>query len=278
MPDIITGGNGTDGKVSVRGKDGQPLVELLGRDNECVIDAGQGGNRPARLTMYNGQGQQTVNLSTADATLRLGGSPTNGTVSVLGKDGKPLVELLGRDNECVIGAGQGGNRPARLTMYNGQGQQTVNLSTADATLRLGGSPTNGTVSVLGKDGKPLVELLGRDNECVIGAGQGENRPARLTMYNGQGQQTVNLSTADATLRLGGGPTNGTVSVLGKDGKPLVELLGRDNECVIGLGQANRPGRISMYSGNQQEALRLDGASGDIVLMNADCADSTMLSR
>jgi len=136
---------------------------------------------------------------------------------------------------------------------------------------LGGSNTNGTVSVCGKDGQPLVELLGRDNESVIGAGQ-KGRPGRLTMYNANGQQTVNLSTTDAHLTLGGSGTNGTVSVLGKDGQPLVELLGRDQECVIGLGQKGRPARISLYGGAGQEAVQLNGGTGDILLFNADCAE------
>jgi hypothetical protein len=40
MAEVVTSRNGTKGVVSVRGKDGQPLVELLGRDNESVIGVG----------------------------------------------------------------------------------------------------------------------------------------------------------------------------------------------------------------------------------------------
>jgi len=98
------------------------------------------------------------------------------------------------------------------------------------------------------------------------------------MYDSQQRETVNLSTADATLRLGGNGVNGTVSVRGTDGQPLVELLGRSNESVIGLGQANRPGRISLYGGNSAESLRLDASSGDIMLMNADCAEEFDLAE
>ena len=138
-------------------------------------------------------------------------------------------------------------------------------------LVLGSAAANGTVSVRGKDGQPLVELLGRDNECVIGAGQ-KGRPGRLTMYDVNGQQTVNLATADAHLTLGGGGANGSVSVLGKDGQPLVELLGRDNECVVGLGQVGRPARISLYDAKAQGSIEINGGTGDITLFNADCAE------
>lgn len=199
-----------------------------------------------------------------------GGSGANGKASVVGKDGTPLAELLAFDNEAVIGAGNR-NRPGRLTMYNGAAQNTVNLTTADAKLTLGTSGVNGQVSVRGKDGTPLAELLAFDNEAVIGAGN-KNRPGRLTMYNSAAQNTVNLTTADARLALGNHGVNGQVSVMGRDGQPLVELLGRDDECVIGLGQSGRPGRISVYGADRQEKVRLDGTNGDVILTGADCAE------
>lgn len=153
----------------------------------------------------------------------------------------------------------------------GTAQSAKSQQSSKSTVVVGGDGTDGTVSVRGSDGQPLVELLGRSNEAVIGLGQ-KSRPARLTMYNGNAQPTVNLSTADATLALGGSGINGTVSVRGADGQPLVELLGRDNECVIGLGQKKRPGRISVYGSNQEETILLSGGDGDIILRNADCAE------
>ena len=73
--------------------------------------------------------------------------------------------------------------------------------------------------------------------------------------------------------LGGAGANGTVSVRGKDGQPLVELLGRDNEAVIGLGQSGRPGRISLYGADRQEAVRIDTqGGGDIWIANGDLAE------
>ncbi len=76
---VISGGNGENGKVTVCGKDGTPLAELLAFDGEAVIGAGN-ENRPGRLTMYNGIRQNTVNLTTADATLALGNNGVNGKV------------------------------------------------------------------------------------------------------------------------------------------------------------------------------------------------------
>jgi hypothetical protein len=63
--------------------------------------------------------------------------------------------------------------------------------------------------------------------------------------------------------VGGNGENGTVSVRGKDDTPLAELLARDNEAAIGVGNSNRPGRISIFGADQQEKIRLEGASGKV---------------
>jgi hypothetical protein len=93
VSDIISGGSGANGKVSVHGKDDTALVELLAFDKESVIGVGN-KNRPGRLTMYNGAATpiQNVNLTAVDATLVLGGSE-NGKISVLAKDGKEAIRL-----------------------------------------------------------------------------------------------------------------------------------------------------------------------------------------
>jgi hypothetical protein len=140
-----------------------------------------------------------------------------------------------------------------------------------ADVTSGGNGTNGTVSVFGKDNQPLIQLLGRDAECIIGAGQ-KTRPGRLTMYDGSGNQIVNLTTANAHFALGGAGQNGRVSVYGADGQPMVELIAAASECIVGLGQQNRPGRLSVYGADRSEKVRLDGNTGDIMIANADCAE------
>jgi hypothetical protein len=123
--------------------------------------------------------------------------------------------------------------------------------------------------VRGADGLPLAELLAFPNEGVLGLGQ-PNRPGRISTFGATGE-AVRIEAASASVRAGGSGTNGIVSVRGKDGQPLVEMLGGDTESVIGVGQANRPGRISVF-GASGEAVRIDGQRGDIVLSNADCAE------
>jgi len=174
----------------------------LGPINPVVNLTTTGGGN---LTMLDGKGKQTVNLRAKDASLTMGGADTGGTVTVNGKDGQPNVQLLALDTEAVIGAGRK-DRPGRLTMYDGNGNQAVNLSTKDASLTIGGPSKGRGVTVNGKDGQPDVQLLALDTEAVIGAGGSGNRPGRLTMYDGKGNQTVNLTAANGNISVTGDVT------------------------------------------------------------------------
>ena len=249
----LVGGSYLNGLVSVEGTDGKAMIQLQAFDKEAVIGAGQDNGRPGRLTMVDGNLNQTVNLTAVDATLTLGSAGTggsagtDGTVTVKGKDGVPRV---------VLNAG---------------------------------GPTAGTdgmVSVQSKDGWVLVQLQALDTEAVIIAGQGKNgRPGRLTMFDGKGNPAVNLTATDATLKLGGAGTDGTVTLFGKDGQPCVAMAATATESVISAGQKNgRPGRLSMYDGNGNGTIDLNAAKGnvqfngnltvlgDVFLPGADCAE------
>ncbi|HET9254372.1 MAG TPA: hypothetical protein VFO16_04105 [Pseudonocardiaceae bacterium] len=48
-----------------------------------------------------------------------------------------------------------------------------------------------------------------------------------------------------------------INVARQNRQPIIELLSRSNESVIGLGQrGGRPGRISLYDGNGTEKVRI----------------------
>jgi len=148
----------------------------------------------------------------------------------------------------------------------------VTLSAGNAAIVAGGEGANGKFSAHGKDGQPLVELNAGDTEAVIAAGQKGGRAGRLTLYDGNQNATINISSVNATVVAGGNGANGRFSTHGRDGQPLVELIAGDNEAVLGLGQAGRPGRISVYDDNRNEAIKIDAKTGDILLQNADCAE------
>jgi len=141
MADITTGGSGTNGLVTVSGTDGLPLVQLIASDTEAIIGAGQKNGRPGHLHMYDGSGQLTVDLNTADATLTLGTSGVNGTVTVAGSDGQPLIQLIGSATESRIGMGQRDGRPGHIQMYDGNGHLTIDINASGGDISLNGDLT-----------------------------------------------------------------------------------------------------------------------------------------
>ena len=159
-----------------------------------------------------------------------GGNGTDGKVSVLRKDGKPVLELLVTEN---FPAG-------RVSVYNRNSVETARM--VEGGLRLGGGPENGSTGqlIVRSSANEDCAILGVTNEARLVLG-GRDRPGRLIMHSGTipSPNSVDINAVDGTFRLGGGLTSGTLSVLRKDG---------------------------------EEAVRIDGASGDVVLANADCAE------
>jgi hypothetical protein len=141
-----------------------------------------------------------------------------------------------------------------------------------AKLVAGGNGANCRITAAGKDDEPVAELIAADSEAVIAAGQKGSRPGRLTLYNGTQHATVNITSSNGHVVAGGNGVNGRFSTCGKDGRPIVEMIASDTEAIIGLGQLNRPGRISLYDAAQHESIRIDAEKGDIVFENADCAE------
>jgi hypothetical protein len=143
----------------------------------------------------------------------------------------------------------------------------IDLTADPPHLVVGGAGGNGRITVAGKDGEPVAELIAGDKEAVIAAGQKGSRPGRLTLYDGTGQPALNVST-DAILGTLGlmvgvyqptGGRPGWIALRNQAGKDSIYLDGKE-------------GRISARDSNGKETLLVDGAGGDIVFQNADCAE------
>jgi hypothetical protein len=149
------GGNGTDGLVSVLGTDNTPLVQLIGTATEAIIGAGN-TSRPGRLSMYDINGNNTVNLTTTDATLSLGGG-TEGNLQIKGVDGTPLIRMFAAPNEAVAAIGAV-SRPGRFSLLNQLGDVTFAVTAEGATMVIGGERANGVISLLDSNGNESVRI------------------------------------------------------------------------------------------------------------------------
>jgi len=300
MPDQLTaGGNGIDGQLHILGADGKPIldVQVTPRGNvlrDASLKLG-GGGRMGLLRVLHADDQQAALLSGSNLTL--GGKSAGverghpGSIALNNSDGRNPIMINASSDAGDISVGDNGV-PGRVQVFDGGNPSaSINIdgkrnaisfskpgtpSTSRVEIlgqaglvRAGGDGVSGTVVMRASNDSETVRVTAGDATVRVG-GNGVNGTMVMRASN-QGD-TIRVAAADATVRVGGGGVNGTVSVLGADGQPLLELLGRPTESVMGLGQRNRPARLSLFNGNQAEALRLDAATGDILLLNADAAE------
>jgi hypothetical protein len=266
---LIAGGNGTDSRITARGSDNLPVAELIATATTAVIGAGQTG-RPARISLYDTNAKETVRLTASDGKFSTGGNGVNSRITARGSDNLPVAELIATATTAVIGAGQKG-RPARISLYDTNQQETVRVTASNGKLVMGGGGVNSRITARGKDNQPCAELIATDTESIIGAGQ-KSRPARISLYDAEQHETVRVTASNGKIVMGGNGVNSRITARGKDNQPCAELIATDTESIIGAGQKGRPARISLYDTNQKETIRLDAAAGDIILFNADLAE------
>ncbi len=251
------GGNGTNGELRVNDAANQSMVNVAvgtnTRRNDAELKIGGQGGRNGLLRVARAKDD----LST---TIGDNGMSLVGALSVYNSDRRNPLNINPFGDELKVLMGDTGVA-AYLQLTDGSNGPgpIIEVSGKDNAIRTGqpGAKTN-TLEIVGKSAR-------------ISAG-GEGTAGRLIANGGDEKARVTLNGADASVRVGGNGSNGTVSVLGADGQPLLELLGRANESVMGLGQKNRPARISLYNAQQRESIKLDAGAGDILLANADAAE------
>jgi hypothetical protein len=295
--ELTVGGPGRRGTIRLLDADGRQSAVLDGSSGGLNLggrarDAAKG--HIGRIAFYRTDNENTININAGNdrAEILLGWAGTPGYVQLANGPGDIVelsaernslsfgtpgmatskAEIVGTDAAVLVG---GENVNGSVVVRGGDGNQRIAATAGNATLRVGGAAVAGTVDVRAADGTQRASVTAADATVRVG---GATVAGRLDLRGADGTQRVSVTAADATLRIGGNGANGTVSVLGADGQPLLELLGRGNESVMGLGQVNRPGRISLFSGNQSESLRLDAATGDIMLANADYAEEFDLAE
>lgn len=251
------GGNGTDGELRVNDAANQPMVNVAvgtnPRRKDAELKIGGTGGRNGLLRVARAKDD----LST---TIGDNGMSLVGALSVHNTDGRnPLnINPFGDEMKVLMGDTGVGAYLQLTDGSNGPGP-IIEVSGKDNAIRTGMPGANTST----------LEIVGKSARISVG---GEGKDGRLIANGGDEKARVTLNGADASVRVGGNGSNGTVSVLGADGQPLLELLGRANESVMGLGQKNRPARISLYNAQQRESIKLDAGAGDILLANADAAE------
>jgi hypothetical protein len=151
----------------------------------------------------------------------------------------------------------------QIRIKDSKGNEAFSVNGEDGFVAVGGKKTN----VPKKLNTLVVRDTAQKHRLALNGNEG-----RVSVRDAEAKETVALIGPEAFVAVGGESHDGTVLVRGGDGVPLVELGARAATAVIGVGNAGRPGVISVFDGTPAESIQINGATGDIVLQNADCAE------
>lgn len=94
---------------------------------------------------------------------------------------------------------------------------------------------------------------------------------RMTLKDPTGRQVVvQVSAEDGAALVGGGGKEGVVAARDAQGRAMVSLNAQN--ALVAAGGSGRDGAVSVRDKTGAETVRIDGAKGDILLTNADCAE------
>ena len=277
--DITAGGNGTAGDLILKGADNSELVRL-GQITESIV--APNSTAPTIIASYTGLRIRTpagVNLvqigrkGVSSSPLQpvdeieaiVGGNGFSGTLRLVDKNGKTRF-LLGEDQ----------GHDGRLVVSSDTGKKILEFDPATATLYVGADGNSGDVIVRDSSGKERIKLAG---------GQGD-----ISVRNAAGKELLLFDTTVAGLYVGGEGNEGDVVVRDAALKERIKLDGGEGDIWVKDAAGNQlllfnSGNAALYVGgvgNEGDvvvrnaagatSIHLDGAQGDIILSNGDCAE------
>lgn len=143
----------------------------------------------------------------------------------------------------------------RMTMRESDGDERVSLRT---------KPDGASLRLSDPNGKAFAYVGSVDGGAALMLGGDGTLPGRLYVRDGKYQDRVQMWTSDdgAALRL-----------LDSHGRPFAYLGDVNGRGELALGGDDRlSGRIVLRDGKYRDQIVLDADAGDILLMNADCAE------
>ena len=248
--DILAGGSGQAGAVLVRNGDGKVIARLASTlFRQPVGTVPTGG-----IALYTASGQATVSLTTAGDVV-IGGNDADGDVVVKTKDGQTSIAIR------AAGSGQG------ISIRDAAGKEIVALH--------GDAAEN--IRVRDHAAKPVLNFVGSafDNKAAalwLGThtADGGKKAALVVLRGRMGNDAIVLN--------GGEGEN--LFIRDADNKPVFNFAGDayDGKIAglwIGAPKADggkKPGLIVLRDQEGTDSIVVDGAQGDIVFNNADCAE------
>jgi hypothetical protein len=237
-------------------------VEFLDSNGNAVLNIDPDASASSgAVQLYNDTGKETIILYS---------SVEGGLVIVKNGIGQETLRLDGLAGMMFVG---GANQGGIVMLRDGAAKNTIILDGRTADLLLSGGNQDGTVVLRNGAGQNTVHLDGSAADLFLG---GPKQPGTVVLRNSEQQDTIRLEGGTADLFLGGGNQGGTVVLRDAAGQNTL-LLDGTSSSFLTLGGAGRGGTICLKNGAGQNTMVLDGVTGDINLLNADCAEDFDIS-
>lgn len=245
--DLTIGGNGLDGDIMLQTKEGSETIHLVGKSGSIFVG---GNNKCGELLLKDQNGEENIKLC-YDRFVRINPRTGEHLVKCMGKlalkhNGE---ETLFLDSDANISIG-GNGKQGKFVLNNANGKESLQLD-ADANFDLGGEVTIGTLALK----RYGVETLHLDADANIYVG-GEGTHGTLILQK-SGKDTLHLD-GWANIFVGGNGVQGDIVLKTSGGQETLHLDGNGNIKL--MNQAGNP------------TMHLEGETGDIKLIGADCAE------
>lgn len=229
---------------------------------KAQIDASSSSLKLGKGDLQNSQeiellgGQCLVRIGEPRATDEQGRPTLNGGDRAIELEGRTAKVSVGRDD--ISGS---------IEIKNHKNRTAILLDAFHAQLTLGATDSDGDLLVLDGQKREVARIDGGKAELSLGA---TGAASSLRFYDAAGREGLRYDGAEATLRVGISGNGGKFML--RDGAGRAVLQADADASRMTLGASGRAGAMAVCDANGKETIQLDGASGDILLTNADCAE------
>jgi hypothetical protein len=253
------GGFGHRGRLVITDSDANPTITIDGATGEItqsgdIVLLDNAGNERVRIT---GQGAEIIFMNAAgtpvlragsQGDLQAGGGGQDGDIVVRNATGTDTILMNGDEGDIVIQRDIGGNL-----------REVFKLDASHAALYVGCEGNEGDIIVRDGNGNEVFRFDA--NFAVLDLGASGNE-GDLRIRNNAGQNSFQVDGNE-----------GDIFVRRDIGGNLREVMKFDaSHAALYLGCEGNEGDLIVRDGDGNTRIHLDGASGDIQLHGADCAE------
>jgi hypothetical protein len=238
------------GTVEILNSDSdQPTIVLEGGDDESGGNLALGGNgQDGDLTLHDTAGKQRIFMSANLARAQFQSDTGTITVFIDGSDGEVTIR-------------------GTLTIRDPSARDVFVFNSANAALYIGANGNEGDLIVRDSAGRDVFHMDGNNAALYVGANGNEGD---VIVRDGAGREVFHMDGNNAALYVGANGNEGDIIVRDGAGRHVFHM--DSNNAALYLGANGNEGDLIVRDSNGTERIRLDGASGDVKLFGADCAE------